>query len=276
MGALILKVFSDAGNDVVFNMKCSAGVETIGNNVAQLAAELCKEHAVADKLEGFALYLSECFAPILNVKGTRLAADREKVCMMMHGVIVSKTLALKWASVVCCVNPKPNISQIMCTYTVKKVFENLCEWRSSLIDDLSTKETSLRLSPQEEKVLRYVAGFIPFSIGKKYRNRNSTVSQAIMMLLESWKAVDDDRNCAPSFLDYTNSWCDKINRGGLFLVNDEFYIFIRRIEDVARTVFNKNLIKTYKGEDLRDVLMERFKENSFNSFELGYFDTTFR
>ena len=37
-----------------------------------------------------------------------------------------------------------------------------------------------------------------------------------------------------------------------------FFIFVRHIESVARTVLNKSLMINYCGEDLRDVLLEKF------------------
>ena len=36
-----------------------------------------------------------------------------------------------------------------------------------------------------------------------------------------------------------------------------FFIFVRHMESVARTVLNKSLMRYY-GEDLRDVLLEKF------------------
>ena len=44
-------------------------------------------------------------------------------------------------------------------------------------------------------------------------------------------------------------------------MNDEFYIFIRRIENVARSVLKCNIIENYKGEDLREVLMEKLNKS---------------
>ena len=37
-----------------------------------------------------------------------------------------------------------------------------------------------------------------------------------------------------------------------------FFIFVRHMESVARTVLNKSLMRYYYGEDLRDVLLEKF------------------
>ena len=38
---------------------------------------------------------------------------------------------------------------------------------------------------------------------------------------------------------------------------------VRRIERVACSVFNKILLISYKGEDLRDVLMNKFSANKY-------------
>ena len=37
-----------------------------------------------------------------------------------------------------------------------------------------------------------------------------------------------------------------------------FFIFVRHVQSVARTVLNKSLMRDYCGEDLRDVLLETF------------------
>ena len=60
-----------------------------------------------------------------------------------------------------------------------------------------------------------------------------------------------------SLFDYTNAWVEKVNRGGLYEVSDQFYLFIRTVELVVRRVLNYNLIVTYAGEDLREVLLSK-------------------
>ena len=37
-----------------------------------------------------------------------------------------------------------------------------------------------------------------------------------------------------------------------------FFIFVRHMESVKKTVLNKSLMRYYYGEDLRDVLLEKF------------------
>ena len=94
-----------------------------------------------------------------------------------------------------------------------------------------------------------------------YFNCNDTdLSKAVRDPIKSWESDSDNKLLNETFLEYTRGWADRINRGGLFSVNDDSYIFVRRVENVARTVLNSNLIIKYKGKDLRDVLMKNSKQ----------------
>ena len=80
-------------------------------------------------------------------------------------------------------------------------------------------------------------------------------------ILSYWGTKGDDIDERHvSFLDYTRKWVDCVNRGGLCSVNDEFYIFIRRVENVARSILNLELMINYRGQDLRNCLSNKFTE----------------
>ena len=66
-----------------------------------------------------------------------------------------------------------------------------------------------------------------------------------------------------SLFDYTNAWVEKVNRGGLYEVSDQFYLFIRTVELGVRRVLNYNLIVTYAGEDLREVLLPKLLKHEY-------------
>ena len=57
--------------------------------------------------------------------------------------------------------------------------------------------------------------------------------------------------------DFTRRWVKQVDRAGLIEVKDEFYLFIESIENSFRETLNINLIRRYKGEDLRDVLRNK-------------------
>ena len=66
---------------------------------------------------------------------------------------------------------------------------------------------------------------------------------------------------ARSFLEYTKEWVKAKNRGGLVEVNDNMFILIRQVENLVRNVLTLNFLKTYRGEDLREVINDKILES---------------
>ena len=64
-----------------------------------------------------------------------------------------------------------------------------------------------------------------------------------------------------NFLDFTHRWVEQVNTGGLVEMKDEFYLFIRSIENSIRKTLNICLIRRYEGLDLRDVLRNEILQN---------------
>ena len=77
-------------------------------------------------------------------------------------------------------------------------------------------------------------------------------------MMNSWTIKADESRDSKTLYDYTLSWTEKVNRGGLMIVNENFFIFVRRVESVAKTVLNKSLMINYFREDLRYVSLEKF------------------
>ena len=112
-----------------------------------------------------------------------------------------------------------------------------------------TSSEDLRLTAVEEKTLRYVSGYIPYSLLQKYlKLKDGVTSEAILSVIEFWYV--DPASSSKTFLQYTEEWTNKINRGGLINVTDEFYIFIRHVEMSARNILNTNLMKNNGGENI--------------------------
>ena len=131
-------------------------------------------------------------------------------------------------------------------------------------EDVLIEVSKFKLSISEQETLRYVAGYVAFSLKKNIRNKQSPEGKAIYQLLQSWGNKDDETiKETASILDYTKVWVDLVNRGGLFKVSDAFYTFIEQIEKMVRTVINLNLLATYCGQDLHDVLMKKLSKSRF-------------
>ena len=60
-------------------------------------------------------------------------------------------------------------------------------------------------------------------------------------------------NKVHNFLEFTHRWVEQVNRGELVEVKDEFYLFIRRVQNSVGKTLNISLIRSYEGQDLRDL-----------------------
>ena len=77
------------------------------------------------------------------------------------------------------------------------------------------------LQADQENVIRYVAGFVPFKMLAKYKKKSLEDAAAIVDCLSDMAVPGDES----SFLAYTSEWTKAVNRGGLFEVNNEAYLF---------------------------------------------------
>ena len=89
----------------------------------------------------------------------------------------------------------------------------------------TTKESSM--GKDELNALRYAGGFVPHSLLKRYEKKSGKKFEEYVECLGSM-AVESDFG---DFLDYTKDWIDRVNRGGLFPLNDitfEFFVAVER------------------------------------------------
>ena len=85
-----------------------------------------------------------------------------------------------------------------------------------------------------------------------FKNLKNAAAIAIINFLEKRQVKSDQKFEGNTFLEFARSWLQARDRGGLVHVDDEFYIFIRKIENAVRNCLNVNLIRKYRGQDLQD------------------------
>ena len=96
------------------------------------------------------------------------------------------------------------------------------------------------MEKSEEVSLRYVAGYIIISLKKSIKSKRSPEGFALHQLLSCWESKEELVKQV-TFLEYTKTWVDRVNRGGLLLVSDDFYMFVRGIENDVRKVLDQFL-----------------------------------
>ena len=85
---------------------------------------------------------------------------------------------------------------------------------------------AIHMEKSEEVLLHYVAGYIIFSLKKSIKSKRSPEGFALHQLLSCWGS-NEELDKQVTFLEYTKTWVDRINRGGLLLVSDDFYVCAR-------------------------------------------------
>ena len=113
--------------------------------------------------------------------------------------------------------------------TIKTVFEDLLsKYFSQVGASCSTEcERELEEEPQftqeELNALRYACGYVPHKLLKKYEKRTGKKADQFEMCL-------GEMSVAGGWTDlrtYTTKWLDLVNRGGLFPLNDRFFVQLK-------------------------------------------------
>ena len=127
-----------------------------------------------------------------------------------------------------------------CTHTAALLAEHVNEkiFTDCLLKNASSEAHSTtsdctantHLTDDEANALRYVAGYVPFSLQKKFGHRPEFKHSLACMAVEG----SSDEGSVDSYLYYTKDWIGRVNRGGLFRVNDQAYTFFVGLEMKVR------------------------------------------
>ena len=100
--------------------------------------------------------------------------------------------------------------------------------------DVDTAQSTLKAD--DEQALRYVAGYVVLVLKKKYEKRSDPKALKYVHCLSEMNENTDTESEPPAFLEYTKLWIDKVNRGGLFQVNNDVFLLFRAMETAVRRV----------------------------------------
>ncbi|CAH1241400.1 Hypp6358 [Branchiostoma lanceolatum] len=146
-------------------------------------------------------------------------------------------------------------------FVSRKVLEGLLRKKHSVdVPSASASNTDITISSHEEQVLRYIAGYIPHALLRRYQRFSNKTAQVYVAVLQKWK-VSAVTKTQTTFLEYTKGWVDRVNRGGLFLVTDDVYLFFRVVEKVVRTTANFDQVCKHKLTGIKEDIMKNLESN---------------
>lgn len=170
---------------------------------------------------------------------------RERIWFSFHRLRCGEVLNKLWTDICKEIN-SPTLSPLAHQMVTQTVYSDIIAEHFSKIVVDSTVDVPA-LTTDEENVVRYIAGYIPFKMLKKYEEKSSKDSFDVEVVecLHSL-AVNGEES---SLMEYTREWCLKVDRGGLFEVNDTAYVLFRTLELNVR----KHLIISFsKGSTLEE------------------------
>ena len=159
------------------------------------------------------------------------AVQREKIWQAFHVVRISKLVDL-WEQLI--KSLEEDLDPLVQQNVNQKLYEDII--KSKCCSHPSTMSTHT-LTPDEENIIRYASGYVPMVLMKKHERNVSEKSASFVECL-SCMAVNGEES---TILEYTSQWVSKVNRGGLFEVNDMGYLLFREIEINLRDKLTKFL-----------------------------------
>ena len=114
-----------------------------------------------------------------------------------------------------------------------------------------------KLDDRENNILKYVAGFVAFSLKKRFTRNPNALNKNLCKSLENWSVKQFESKC----FEFKDRWIDLVNRGGLVDVNNKCFLFFRSVEYAVRRVFNVDILTNYAGENLKELITKQIFNN---------------
>ena len=232
-----------------------------GNKLKRLCDTLLSQERDNTKITDTVLAVFALFKDVNIVK----EKDQEMLWKLIHNYKVNERIIKEWYIYLRQYNDDSSSYLYLLDTFVMNIVSYVIEFENrGKYKNLPVTPKEVPLNDNEQQILRYVSGYIVFSLKKKYNllSRSSKSKEgaiAALQLLGTF--VKGQISKVHNFLDFTHRWVEQVNRGGLVEVKDEFYLFIRSIENSIRKTLNIGLIRRYEGEDLRDVLRNEILQN---------------
>lgn len=153
------------------------------------------------------------------------------------------------------------ISPLLAQTVNRRVFEQVLLDRCGGATCKSSEKTPAPaaglLYAEEENTIRYMSGYVALKLMRKYKMEESSEAAEFVECL-SGMAVQGPES---SFYDYTKQWIKLVDRGGLFHVTDNSFLFFRALELQTRSVLPQHLRSSSRSKDL--LIQEMMKTFSF-------------
>ena len=230
----------------------SSRIQTSKQFITSVLQRIIDSDASMDSFDNFSYKLVSTLRSLFDtVEGYKsLSSKQERLWREFH-TARSHSLPITWKEL--CKSIGIQYDQLAAQTVNMKIFKSFMKtyFASIPISEELPKVTST-FSDDELNALRYVSGYVPYKLLRKYEQCRPPCNKAPLYLecLGNMAVAGDDSDVH----NYTTKWLDTVNRGGLFPINDKSFVFFLAIE--SSTV--KLLTSTYKKLSSKELNIKAF------------------
>ncbi len=191
-------------------------------------------------------------------KGKSYSAMKDNLWSEFHHLALCELPAV-WGELFLSLGMLPCKDQLLLQSTNQKLFEKMLSNYFSETSKSVGKVTDypeVILTKDELNALRYVGGFVPHALLKRYE-RYGKKYKIFFECLGDMAVVSDETD----FLDYTKEWYSKVNRGGLFPLNDTTFMLFIEIEKQTRRFLTVSNMLNSSQERLQDDVIKKITDD---------------
>ena len=260
MNKLIIMAASSSMDDVLSSSSDSSGTDTEGAvepsvsassasisvNFSEVLSKMCREELVVRSTKGPHI-IKYCNSIISNYDSgevrsfSKYISDRVVACFKIvkekgkndlwrnyHVLSLSKDLRARWQRCVESLgfHDESSITDTVLQAILRRLMKNVIHVStpSQPMQAVESKDLTVR----ELNITRYVAGYVVLKLKRKFPKYLTMFNNH---LIDS--GLHQYVNIA-SIEDYSRVWLEQVDRGGLCSVSDDFFEFLKRLEQVCR------------------------------------------
>ncbi len=208
--------------------------------------------------EEFCTKLTDLLKCVISTDKIKLESTRKTKCWTFFHAAQKDSIPQLWKNVYLTLRLNRGGKNYLFTQSItRKLFEQLmiAHFSDESAEEPQERE-EIKLTSDELKIVRYASGFVPYKLLRKYETKLGEKFDHFKVCLQGM-AVNSDEN--HDFLEYTKSWIDKVNRGGLFSVNNETFNLFIAVETSVRQLL-PNRLSSSKSDTSLQVLAEKVIE----------------
>ena len=204
-----------------------------------------------DRFEEFSQKLMDCLKRTYSGAAECGNNFKVQVWRQFHSIRLT-TLCDIWKTFLDAI--KCDVDPLLQQYVNQELYSSIIKSRCGFHRTIAAKAASM--TTEEENIVRYAAGYVPFALLKKHE-RHGSESSAYFVECLSGMAINGEES---SFLEYTTEWVHRVNRGGLFEVNDTAFSLFLEIElgvwDRLSATLKSNSVETDQKDRLVKFVCE--------------------